>query len=292
MNTDYYQGLNLPSTASQAEIKAAVQKKIQRIKIAYQTLCDADKRQAYDLQDHNEKNDYYQLLGVNKDSDQNQLRAAGQAQLDLLKNRYRKTQKIDHGHEWGYLPAQAKIPSDRTTNPYEVPQSDVALEQTGFTPYQLFSFGRIGRIRFIVYAFGMGFLIQILIATLYPLMMRLNSEILVWIPLITMVLFCLVCLAISLLLSIQRFHDFDFSGWWMLLFFLVIPIPFMLLLFLFKSGSQGENNYGLPCPPNTLMEKIAAGLVIPLIAAGLVISLFLFTIATARPPSFYGHIIT
>ncbi len=65
----------------------------------------------------------------------------------------------------------------------------------------------------------------------------------------------LVCFC---LLKIKRLHDFDFSGWWMLLFL----VPFLgglwgFLIFCIP-GTMGDNRYGPQPPAATLTEKILA----------------------------------
>jgi uncharacterized membrane protein YhaH (DUF805 family) len=48
------------------------------------------------------------------------------------------------------------------------------------------------------------------------------------------------------LITIQRCHDMDWSGWaW-----LVVFIPLVGLLFWFVPGTQGANRFGAPPPPN------------------------------------------
>jgi len=60
-----------------------------------------------------------------------------------------------------------------------------------------------------------------------------------------------VILLPSLGLSVRRFHDIDFSGWWVL----VGLIPFVgviaLIVFACIPGTQGENKYG-PVVVNTV----------------------------------------
>jgi uncharacterized membrane protein YhaH (DUF805 family) len=54
------------------------------------------------------------------------------------------------------------------------------------------------------------------------------------------------------LTAIQRSHDMDWSGWTVLL----MIIPFVGLIWIFKRGSEDTNTYGAPPPPNTLAVKI------------------------------------
>jgi len=60
------------------------------------------------------------------------------------------------------------------------------------------------------------------------------------------------------LLTIQRLHDFNESGWFVL--GLLIPVVNMLLLTILwlTPGTQDPNNFGPKPPPNTLVGTITA----------------------------------
>ena len=49
-------------------------------------------------------------------------------------------------------------------------------------------------------------------------------------------------------LGVRRLHDFNFSGWWLLL--LPPLIPLFLIVLLCKKGNKGENRYGKPIEKN------------------------------------------
>ena len=72
--------------------------------------------------------------------------------------------------------------------------------------------------------------------------------------LIVLRLFQLFLFASILIQIVRRLHDFNFSGWYLLLLlfsifsifsrvFLIIPLLFFVIL-LFLKGSSGKNNYG------------------------------------------------
>ena len=48
------------------------------------------------------------------------------------------------------------------------------------------------------------------------------------------------------LLTIQRCHDLDWSGWMAL----IVLIPLVGLVFMFMRGTPGRNRFGAPPPPN------------------------------------------
>jgi hypothetical protein len=55
-------------------------------------------------------------------------------------------------------------------------------------------------------------------------------------------------LVLSLMLTIQRSHDFDMSGWFALLWF----VPLANFAFWFIPGTDGANRYGGKTPPNNV----------------------------------------
>jgi heme/copper-type cytochrome/quinol oxidase subunit 2 len=68
-------------------------------------------------------------------------------------------------------------------------------------------------------------------------------------------------LLIQVLLTVQRCHDFDVSGWLSILF-IVIPLAALLLWII--PGTKGPNRYGPPSEPNTTLTVIA-GLILPFV---------------------------
>ena len=55
-------------------------------------------------------------------------------------------------------------------------------------------------------------------------------------------------LVVGFLLTIQRAHDMNTTGWLALL----CLVPLVNLLFWFVPGTRGENDYGKQPPPNTV----------------------------------------
>src|SRR5262245_6554768 len=136
-------------------------------------------------------------------------------------------------------------------NPYRTPNSDVA--ETGpdaFQPVRIFSVsGRIGRVRYIAYTFGLTMLVSLATAALAALLPFAGGVLLIvsWISII----------AISLILSIQRAHDFNVSGWLALLGL----VPLVNLLFWFVPGTDGPNRYGHATPPNSVGTIVVASII-------------------------------
>jgi len=134
-------------------------------------------------------------------------------------------------------------------NPYTPPRSQVADIDSGeVQEVRIFSTsGRIGRLRYLAYTSVATFAIMFAAGFLGALLGPAILPILTLVAYIPMVVFSVMCM-------IQRSHDMNWSGW---MCFLGI-IPFVGLIWLFKSGTQGENNYGAPPPPNPLSVKILA----------------------------------
>jgi uncharacterized membrane protein YhaH (DUF805 family) len=57
--------------------------------------------------------------------------------------------------------------------------------------------------------------------------------------------FFLVALVASLSYAVRRFHDFDKSGWWVLLYLVPVVNFVMGLILLFAPGTPGPNTYGV-----------------------------------------------
>lgn len=156
-------------------------------------------------------------------------------------------------------------------SPYEPPRSAIKPTTAGeFGEVKIFSAqGRLGRVRYIGYSVGMGLLVNLIVALvggLAAFLQRGSSEE-PTMGLLTggvMIVFGLAALVISFLLTIQRLHDFNASGWWSILILLPIANLVLYLILLIMPGTQGPNRFGNPPPPNTL-GVILLALILPLI---------------------------
>jgi len=136
-------------------------------------------------------------------------------------------------------------------NPYETPKAAVADATELFQPVKPFSgSGRIGRARYIAYGLGIYLLLGILAVVVAGLIGPIGAGV-VWVAL----------LVIGFMLTIQRCHDFDTSGWLSIL----VLVPFVNLIFWFIPGTDGPNRFGAPTPPNSVLVLIGAWL-IPVVA--------------------------
>jgi uncharacterized membrane protein YhaH (DUF805 family) len=148
-----------------------------------------------------------------------------------------------------------------TVNPYAPPGAavaDVDDLDPGTQPVKLFSAqGRIGRLRFLAYttvAYLLFFAASMLVGVVVGFAGGKDIVSLV------VSLMMLPWAIFAILISIQRSHDMNWSGWWILLGI----VPLVGLIWLVKGGTKGANRYGAPPPPNTLGIKIL-GLAFPVI---------------------------
>lgn len=146
-------------------------------------------------------------------------------------------------------------------NPFTPPRAEVADVHSASSGYQEVKVwsasGRIGRLRYLAYL-SMGYLGMFVAGLVGGVVAGLASSpaavpVVVGIAAIPYVI-------LSILLLIQRTHDMGWSGWMALL----TLIPFVALIWFFKAGTPGENRFGAPPPPNTLVIKIF-GLILPVI---------------------------
>lgn len=149
-------------------------------------------------------------------------------------------------------------------NPYRPPAATVADAGDSTQPVRVFSMsGRIGRARYIAYGFGFYVLFGLIggvVAVMFG-MVGTVVTLLAWIALAV----------IGFMLTIQRCHDFNASGWLSLL----VLVPLANLIFLFIPGTDGPNRFGPPTPPNNVGVLIAAWF-LPLFVAGIIAAIVIF----------------
>ncbi len=145
----------------------------------------------------------------------------------------------------------------QAVNPYGAPKTAVAdaLEET--QPVRLFAVsGRIGRLRYIAYGVGV-YVLTMLAAVAVLLLAKPLAP-------IALGLAWLAILVLGLMLTIQRCHDFDTTGWLALLWF----VPIANLVFWFIPGTDGPNRYGPRTPPNgagVIVTALAVPIGIPVL---------------------------
>ena len=142
------------------------------------------------------------------------------------------------------------------SNPYNAPKAKVTGASTGYGEVKVFtSKGRIGRIRYIGYTIGLTILIGFVLGIIAGLLGSAVGTNLT--GLVTIVAY-LAIFVVMMLLTIQRAHDFNASGWMAL----VVFIPLVNLIFWFIPGTEGENRFGPETPPNSTVAVVLA-LILP-----------------------------
>lgn len=133
----------------------------------------------------------------------------------------------------------------QNTNPYNAPKAQVAdVRNDEVGEIKVFSArGRIGRLRYIGYTTGLPLLIMLAIGLLSGFLGAGGGA---PIAAVLMGISYVAVLIIVVLLTIQRCHDMDKSGW----LALVLVVPLVNLIFWLIRGTDGENRFGLKPPPN------------------------------------------
>ncbi len=143
-------------------------------------------------------------------------------------------------------------------NPYDAPRSRIEAAQGAYGEIRIFTpKGRIGRIRYIGYTTGITLLLGFAIGLLSAVMGRVGGQGLATVVIVASYIGMLV---IMILLTIQRAHDFNASGWMAL----VVIIPLVNLIFWFIPGTDGDNRFGPQTPPNGAGVVVLA-LILPIV---------------------------
>lgn len=156
-----------------------------------------------------------------------------------------------------------------TVNPYRAPAAAVADTAEQYQAVNIYSAkGRIGRARYIAYTLGISLLFGIVLGGIAGALGAAGQAALAGI--LTIVLY--VGLFVWMyMLTMQRAHDFNTSGWLALLMF----IPLVNLIFWIIPGTDGENRFGAKTPPNSVLVLIAAWLVPVLFFVGILAAIAL-----------------
>jgi uncharacterized membrane protein YhaH (DUF805 family) len=134
-------------------------------------------------------------------------------------------------------------------SPYIAPRAKVAdAHNEEYGEIKVFSAsGRIGRIRYIGYSVGLMLLFAAVLGVIAAIVGPKAAG-------VVMVIGYVLMLVVMFLMSIQRAHDFNTTGWISIL----ALVPLVNLIFWFIPGTDGENEYGLKTPPNRVGVTILA----------------------------------
>ena len=150
-----------------------------------------------------------------------------------------------------------------SVNPYRAPAAAVADSAEEFQPVNIYSAsGRIGRARYIAYTLGLSLLFGVFVGIAAA---ALGAAGLGAAAGIVSILLYVGLLVWMVMLTIQRAHDFNTTGWLSIL----MLIPLVNFIFWFIPGTDGENRFGGKTPPNSVLVLIAAWLVPVLFIGGI-----------------------
>lgn len=146
-----------------------------------------------------------------------------------------------------------------TQNPYVAPRAAVADAPEQYQPVRLFSVsGRIGRARYILYTMALPTIIMFGVGLLSAFIGAAGGALIIvaWIAVI----------ALSIMLTIQRSHDFNMTGW----FALLGLVPLVNLAFWFIPGTDGPNRFGAKTQPNSTGVLVAMWIVPVVFMGGII----------------------
>lgn len=149
-------------------------------------------------------------------------------------------------------------------NPYQSPTEELTPEgeQQVADQIEIFTFkGRIGRLRYLAYAFALNLLVGLVTAAISGISAATGGQELIILVTIASVVFSIV---VNLMVTIRRFHDLDITGWAAVAGLIPIVNFFVFLYLVFAPGTQGVNRFGLQPPQNTTGVVIAS-LIIPVL---------------------------
>ena len=150
------------------------------------------------------------------------------------------------------------------TNPYESPTQNIENESVlEYADINLFSSaGRLGRLRYFTYSFGIILTIYIVIGLGFGISSFLPEGANTIVMGIVGVIGMIAMIYMSILLMVKRLHDTNKSGWLSLVMLIPIISIFFSFYLWFMPGSGEKNSYGNPPPPNKTAILIIALLAI------------------------------
>ena len=153
-------------------------------------------------------------------------------------------------------------------NPYSAP--DAALE-TGFddtySPSVISFQGRIGRMRYLAYSFGMSLLTGIVLMVVMPLLgagMAIAGGGMGIVSILTIAVLYIATIVFSVMFAKRRLNDLNRSGWWFLLFLVPVVNLLLAIYLIFFPGTPGGNNFG-PAPAANSIGVLILGWGLPVV---------------------------
>jgi len=149
-------------------------------------------------------------------------------------------------------------------NPYRAPAAAVADASEQYQEVRVFAVsGRIGRVRYIAYTLGLSLLFGAVIGVVATMLGAVGG--------ILAIIGYIGLLVLMFMLTIQRAHDFNTSGWLSLL----VLVPLANFIFWFIPGTDGDNRFGAQTPPNSVLVLIGAWIIPVLFIGGILAAIAL-----------------
>lgn len=166
-------------------------------------------------------------------------------------------------------------------NPYQTPAAaPLAADDTPYSPEFFSLSGRLGRLRYLGYCFGIALLGYIGIAiSVFLMMVVFGEDAGMVLAIIVGIAVYVAILVFTIGYMVRRLHDLDHSGWFSLLILVPIVNLLLALYLLFAPGKPHANRFGPPPAANT------TGVVLLVVIPGLLMIITLFAIAIPQ----YAH---
>ena len=171
-----------------------------------------------------------------------------------------------------------------SSNPYQTPHADVLKPDAGASDEsRVFSpSGRFGRLSYIAWVWVVGSIgnaISAIVGGNAPAESELSGPVLA-----VTIIINLVAVVLFVIFSIRRCHDFNASGWWLLLSLIPFVNLFFFLYLWLAPGDPGANAYAPP--------RVTPGWerVLGLIGVGLAVVMIVGVIVALAIPAFIGHL--
>ena len=148
------------------------------------------------------------------------------------------------------------------SNPYSAPSATFSdPDATGTYVPQLFALrGRIGRVRYLAYSFGLVSLFCVALLALAGGVHAATGVAVDWVP----ALLSLLMLAIGIVMARRRLNDLDRSGWIAALTLLPLANIILWLYLVCARGTPGPNRHG-PAPAGNSRVAVLVACVVPLL---------------------------
>ena len=150
---------------------------------------------------------------------------------------------------------------EQTADPYRAPVAHVAdAPSKSYSTINIWSpKGRLGRVRYIGYSIGLAMLINFVSGFLVAIAGQGLGSVIMLAGMVS-------GLVVHGLLSVQRAHDFDSSGWWAIFAF----VPLINFVFWIVPGTDSDNRFGAKTPPNSTLAVVFACIIPVVMIVGII----------------------